>query len=1210
MKQLLALFVSLSASVAFAQLGTVVEGHVEDQSSARIAGVKVTLRNAATNRELVSTSDNQGSYRFLNAPTGSAEIVVDHPGFTKSTRKIAVAPNVVNTANFTLTTGALAQEISVAASSELLQPTRATHTNTLSSKQIEGIPTASRNYTHLIVADAGVAAPLPDRTGKGMNIATAPGAQGDDGSQSLNPSVNGARPTNNSLMINGVDATNMMNAGGSLGNNINVPLDALEAVEVQTALYSAATGRNGGANIQMVTRSGSNEFHGSVSHFFQNEKFNANEFFLNRAGTARPKFRRNETYFGLGGPIVKDKTFFYAAVQRTDFLTGFASRAIANTAIPDGLGDVRTRESIAQVANQWMQSGQADDPTFAANLLTAVRRFPADQIPGLERRFFTSVANPANPLLRTLTGADIHPVAINVLNAKRNGQFLLPSANRGTNLLPGNGTRGREVELTQSFPTFFNSWSGSGTLEHNFSSADRLRLNYIKSTSMVEEAFGWANSSPSPTLGLSPSYVASLSHIHTFGSRWINDLRGGFFELFNTRISKYRDFTNSSLGIYNPLEQAIGGLASLMPTIDIVTQRGGSGIGNAWDFFDRQRTAYLTNTVSYIRGGHTIQFGGEAKRNTLAGEYMARTNGDLDYDSWLFFFTGNGASGGGSDLDQGDTRRNYRMWDFGMFVQDDWRVFKGLTINAGVRWDYYGWPVELYGRMGTYYTQAQAQAAGVQPGYHIAENHLIFQPNFDPLKMGLVVSPYVPLNLSQVHKAASNSIFPGDYNNFAPRIGFAWQPTKFNRLVVRGGYGIYYERPQGSFKSDLQLSAPFFVYQNVPSPPDMADPYPRLNINPFQIPINVQVVRDANGSPSWRRYDGTPFPATEPFAAKNFSFIDPFIKIPYTQQWTFNLQIEPTKGNLIDVRYVGTRGVGLFGRINLAQPFDPRVTPINGFTDIRTRTGALINPDFFVPSEFLGLGRASGFRQYSNYGQSTYHSLQANYRRNFQKNLLVNAAYTWSKVLDIISSNGGVVEHDARNIANNRGPADFDRTHRLTAQWVCQVPSPKLQGFAKNIVSGWGLNGMMTIQSGSPFSVIGTATANAYWAQVSRTRVDFAPGQGIANARKSGRVQDRLNAFFEPTAFINSEDRWGNTGRNILRGPWQRQFDFALTKNLPFRERLSGELRWEVFNAFNQATFSNPSVVTLPAAGYGNLGQITTTIGGPRTMQVAARIRF
>jgi hypothetical protein len=155
----------------------------------------------------------------------------------------------------------------------------------------------------LIVTEAGVSAPLPDRTGKGMNLATSPGGQGDDGSQSLNPSVNGARPTNNSVSINGLDTTNMMNANGSLGNNLSVPLDALEVVEVQTALFSAATGRNGGGNIQMITRSGTNAFHGSAYHFLQNEKFNANEFFLNRAGTRRPQFRRNETGVTFGGPM-------------------------------------------------------------------------------------------------------------------------------------------------------------------------------------------------------------------------------------------------------------------------------------------------------------------------------------------------------------------------------------------------------------------------------------------------------------------------------------------------------------------------------------------------------------------------------------------------------------------------------------------------------------------------------------------------------------------------------------------------------------------------------------------------------------------------------------------------------------------------------------------------------------------------------------------
>ena len=1192
--------------IAYSQTAERIQGIVEDQTGARIAGARITLQTQTKNLTLTTSAD--GSFLFQRPPSGRLELRVEQSGFQPFQQVLRSEISGVFEMKITLQAGVVVEQVNVSTSTEMLQLNATAQTNSLTTKQIESLPTASRNYTHLIVGEAGVAAPLPDRTGRGMNLATSPGSQSDDATQSLNPSVNGARPTNNSLLINGVDATNMMNGGGSLGNNINVPLDALEAVEVQTALYSATTGRNGGANIQMITRTGTNEFHGSMSHFFQNEIFNANDFFLNRSSTPRPKFRRNESYFGLGGPVVKNKTFFHVAVQRTDFLSGYASRAIVTTASPVGLTDVRTRESIAGVANQWLQSGVQDNPQFAANFLSAIRKFPSDQIPGLEQKFFTNTTNAANPVFRTLTPADINPIAINILNVKRDGKFLLPSVTSSNRLLPGNASFGREQEQVNAFPTFFNSWSGSLSLEHNFASNDRLRLSYVKSRQYVEEAFPWANSSESPTQGLTPGYIASLSHLHTFGPHWTNELRGGFFELYNTRISKFRDIFNSTLGINNPLEKAIGGLASLMPTVDIVTQKSGAGIGNAWDFYDRQRNAYVTNTVTSVFGSHSLQFGGEVRRTNLKGEYMARTNGDLDYDNWVLFFTGHGASGGGSDLDQGDTRRDYNMFDVGLFAQDDWRVRKGLTINAGVRWDYYGWPSETSGKIGTYFDKSAAARAGIEPGYYIAGDHLIFNKDFNPLQMGIVVSPYVPLDLSQVHKAARSNIFEPDYNNVAPRIGIAWKPSFVNNLVLRTGYGIFYERPSGSFKTDLQLSAPFFIYQNVPAPLDMANPYPQVNVNPFAIPLQVKMAKDATGNPTWRRFDGTPFPATEPFAAKNFTFIDPFIKTPYVQQWTFNVQYEPFKGNLFDIRYVGTRGVGLMAKVNLAQPYDPRVTPVNGFTDIRTTTGALINPDFFVPSEYLGLGKQSGFRVRSNYGMSTYHGLQVNYRRRFQHGLLMNAAYTWSKSIDDISSDAGLVEHDSRNFANNRGLSDFDRSQRFTLAYVYELPGPQGR-MLKPVLGGWALNGMLTLQSGTPFSVLGSSVSNAYFAQVSRVRVDFVPGRSAESAVKSGSVQSRIDQYFDPTAFMNSDDRWGNTGRNILRGPVQRQWDFSLAKTVKFAETLALEARFEAFNAFNQTTFANPSS-TLPAAGYGTIGSISSTVGGPRTLQTALRFRF
>ncbi|HYP14933.1 MAG TPA: carboxypeptidase regulatory-like domain-containing protein, partial [Bryobacteraceae bacterium] len=322
----------LSAAAALSQSVTIT-GLVEDQSRGRIPGARVALKTIPAGSESATSTDSTGTFRLTGIAVGKAELQVQMPGFTTVIRPLEVSIAGLSDVVVTLTAGTVVQELQVAAAAELLQTDRSAQVSTLTTQQIQSLPTASRNYTHLIVAEAGVAAPLPDRTGRGISLATAPGSEGDDATQSLNPSVNGARPTNNSLMINGVDATNMMNGTGSLGSNINVPLDALEAVEMQTALYSASTGRNGGVNVQMITRSGTNEYHGSVAHFFQNEIFNANEFFLNRGGRERPKFRRNETYAGAGGPIVKNKTFFFAAVQRTDFQTGFADRAIASTAI-------------------------------------------------------------------------------------------------------------------------------------------------------------------------------------------------------------------------------------------------------------------------------------------------------------------------------------------------------------------------------------------------------------------------------------------------------------------------------------------------------------------------------------------------------------------------------------------------------------------------------------------------------------------------------------------------------------------------------------------------------------------------------------------------------------------------------------------------------------------------------------------------------------
>lgn len=1204
---LAALWLAWSAAApAAAQSRGAVEGTAADSSGALLPGVTVEL--VRDTRVLASmTTDADGGFRFAALVPGSYAVRCTLPGFTTVTSPVTVETGGTSTLPMVMSVAGLSESVHVLAQGGALETGTATEVRRFTAETLTELPSASRNYTHVIVAEAGISAPLPDRTGKGMNIATTPGAQTDDSAQSLNPSVNGARPTNNGLRINGIDTTNMLAAGGSLGNNVGIPLDALEEVKVETALPSAAKGRNGGGNVELLTRSGGDRFAGTAGYYFQHEAMNANEFFLNRANVAKPEFRRNDTSVTIGGPVRRQRTFFFGAFQHQQFKSGYASNANAATGLPTMLTDVRTPETIAAVANEWLRSGVEDNPQFAQNFMNQIRAFPAEQQPGLLAQFFD---DPAALRFRQLTAADIHPVAINILNQARDGQLLIPSPSSSLQTLKGNGSYGRELLLQQVIPTELQGSSSFGSVQHRWSDSHQTRGTFTRSMQKVDEAFGWADASPSPTTGKTPATLAGITHTQSFGSGMLHESTVGYFDLSNTRISKYRDKLNSTLGIYNPLEYGIGGLAALMPTIDINTQRSSGGIGNAWDFFDVQRTFTAADRWSLVAGRHLMQAGVEYRHLNFQGEFMARTNGDLDYDNWAMFFTGHGAAGGGSDLDQGDTRRDFVTQDIGGFIQDDWRVGGGLTLNLGLRYDIYGNLTERNGRMGNFYLPDVAARLGVEPGFQVPENAPFFQPDFDPLSIGILVDPGTPIDLSQIHKAKYPSTVRGDYNNVSPRAGFAWQPSFASKMVVRGGWGIYYERVGASYKKDLQLAAPFFFYQNVPAPVDMADPYPRINRNPFQIPFDLQIVRDANGSPRFVKSDGTPFPATSPFSAKSNVFIDPLLRTPYQQQWTANVQYEVSPTLLLEAGYVGSRGTGLLGKVNLAFPVDPRVTPVNGFTDIYDKLGRLINPDFFVPGQFLGLDNNGGFQQLTNIASSTYNSLQTRVRRRLGRTLTSNVAYTLARTRDILSSDGALLEHNPTRPEDNWGPASYDRTHRLTTSFMLDLPDAGAQGsLTRALTGGWGLYGLFTYQSGTPFTVYGNATRNAYFAQVGSPRVSFAPGKTVDDAIRGGRVQDRLNAYFDPTAFADSLDAWGNTGRNILRGPSQVQLDLTVARSLPFGGARRLELRWEIYNALNTPVFNSPAS-TFAAGGYGTAGQITSTIGGPRTMQLAARFHF
>ena len=587
----------------------------------------------------------------------------------------------------------------------------------------------------------------------------------------------------------------------------------------------------------------------------------------------------------------------------------------------------------------------------------------------------------------------------------------------------------------QVIPTELEAMSGFVSLQHRIGVVESDAPHARRARQQdVDEAFGWADASPSPTLGRTPAWLGGVSNTHAFGSRVLHEANVGYYNLQNTRISKYRDILNSTLGINNPLEHAIGGLAALMPTIDINTQRNSGGIGNAWDFWDIQRVWSVSDRWSRASSSrHTLQAGVEYRRINLEGEYMARTNGDLDYDNWVFFFTGHGAAGGGSDLDQGDTRRNF-------FAQRHRRLRAG-RLAARRRADGERRPPLRHLRQlhrartagsATTTCRTSPRSWACEPGFQVPGNAPFFSAETSTRCRSASTSIPARVDRSEPDSRGEVRHPPsrGDYNNVAPRVGFAWQPPFAPKVVVRGGWGIYYERTGASYKRDLQLSAPFFSAERAGAA-GHGGPVSAAQRQPVpDSAATCSIGRGRQRRSALAAADGTPFPGhVEPFTAKSNVFIDPLLRTPYLQQWTTNVQYElrPRHAGRRRLRRLARRGSarqdqpGGAGRSARARRSTASPTSTTGSGASSTRTSS-------CRPQFLGLNRNGGLPAADQH--RTVHVSQLpdqSARENRDATLTTNVAYTLSRSMDTLSSDGGLVEHDPRRPENNFGPSDYDR---------------------------------------------------------------------------------------------------------------------------------------------------------------------------------------
>jgi hypothetical protein len=936
-------------------------GVVHDPNGANLPGVSVTVRNLGTGATRSVITNEEGRWVMPALAVGTYEVTYEIEGFKKLVReRVEVEAAISRTLAEKLELGEIGAVINITEGADLVTPDTSATFRRLSSDELVSVPTSTRSFTQLLSAEAGVSTEL------------SPVLTNGNGNQS--PSVNGTRTTSTSLFFNGIDATNITSNEGSLNDNIAPAPETLQEVKLQTSLYDASTGRSGGGNFQLITRQGGNTFNGSVYYYLQNEKFNANDFFFNKEGIDRPKARRNEAGFTIGGPIVKDKFFFFGSYQYTDALTGFVPTARSTTVLPLAL----TRINGARTAQALADAFNAENGCSGSNCLTA-----ADISPTALRLF--NLMNPVTgDFVIPAPRAGARPVGIDRSGARA---FLFGFApNVMSRTLRENNPLVQQLNVE---PSSFKQHQMSTRLD------GRLSRNNTLTGTLFFSNFPGLDSFPDPSSLASPftlrradkNRTIAISDQHVFGPTVINEARFGYFYLNNTRSLDDpflgEDFTSAALGISNPalLFDDSPGTRRLGHFIGRPgTNMSQFSFGGPNDSFNKrkQQTFSLSDNVTWTLNLHTLRFGGDIKRHQYDSSLPEEQATEFEkFDSFTQLLTGNATE---ADTGFGVTTKSFRFRDYSLYFADDWKVSPKLTLNLGLRYEIFMWPTEKDGRIGNFDFSNFEQCFAATGGNATCDNPT---PGFIvPANVQATGLANVDAAADVTARAANNHTLNGqDLNNFAPRIGFAYSPLESNRLVIRGGFGYFYDRPSASFINTVFSNYPFMREIEITVPSGNV-PYenafgaqstslPLSSWLPFRVTRGsgiggTYVIRDNTGVSRDPR--GTP---TSPPGniAETFEFraVDRNLKTPYVQQWNLGFQYEITKDLLIEARYVGTRGRNLLQAVAFNQSYnlnDPD-TPdhiFERFNQAYLAAGAPngpLNPG--ATARERGLGRAFGF---------------------------------------------------------------------------------------------------------------------------------------------------------------------------------------------------------------------------------------------------------
>jgi hypothetical protein len=1146
-------------------------GTITDPSGAAIPSVTVTATHISTGQVRTTITGSDGQYKFALLQPGDYKLRFAANGF-KTSEVGSVTLNVTETPELDriLEVGAQSEQITVEAAAETLQTQSSTLGTTVDSKAVVELPLSNRNYTQIVGLSSGVNGPV--------NNATTFGKATQDFS------VNGADPGQNNYQMDGVAINNSANSGSSNDSGIYAGIgipnpDAIQEFKIQTSTYDASYGRNPGANVNVITKSGSNEFHGGVWEFFRNEDMNANSFFENSVGGGHQQILRQNQFGGdIGGPIKKNKIFIFGNYQETRQLNGVAASGSSSYFLPP------------------IPAGDRSTPGWLAAFGAA--NCPANH-PG-NPAYSTGFAG-AGQMQVACDGSNINPVSLAELQLKLpNGQYYIPT---------NNGTPYQNVFL--SSPAVFHEHQLITNMDYLINSKNTFSAKYFYTMDPQLAPYNGTDLTGTPVSNYYSNTNASLKLTTLISNTLVNEARVSF-QRNNAVGSDSTPGTPQGVG-QTPIVPTI---SELPPT---VITGAFSMFGTLAPSVSPTNQMQVADQLSWSHGKHTIRAGFEAEGTRWPISFEGLERGFLFYLSFADWLIGRGGCAPGnatcSPTNPGNTTgsafgditaclfcvrsgptgiiHNYGEHNYSAFVQDDYKVSSGLTINLGVRWEFDGTYNDKYGNltnvwpslMGTVPAPSAPSPTGNGLVGYVVPSNFVAHYGQPPAGVainsnGTPISGHPPLS------------------NFAPRIGFAWQPSDKGHLVIRGGFGLFYDRIAGDrFVHGLEQGYPYSITLDYPSAQNSfsnQSPYPTT---PLSFP------------PRWYNL------STLTGSALDQAFLDPDIHTPLVRQYNINVQYEFAPKWILEVGYVGSSGLNLvdtyheYNVAGLASPSDP----INGIT-----TNTLAN----VQARVQYLGYISGGLTGTAFdGKSNYNSLQVTIRKAFSHGFTMQGSYSWSK--DLGNMNSEVANEssgnsgDPTNLAQQYGPVYFNHPQRFIINYAYDLPFGTHQGFLGKVLEGWNIGGVTTVQQGTPLTITDANGGTIYG--VNTSRAEMCPGATYGSALTSGGIQSRLGgasggpgylnvSAFCATPTIGDGTGYGNAGVGIFLGPGNFNFDVSLVKTTRFKERQAVIFRAEAFNLFNHPQFSNPA--NLAVSSPATFGQITTTSVNPRVMQLALKYIF